>query len=66
MSAIDKAKNKAEELVGKAKEVVGDVTNNEDLKAEGQKDQGKADVKQGGEKVKDAAGDIKDGLTGKN
>ena len=60
MSAIDKAKNKAEELVGKAKEVVGDAAGNENLKAEGQKDQSKADVKQGGEKVKDAAGDIKD------
>jgi uncharacterized protein YjbJ (UPF0337 family) len=64
MSAVDKAKNKLEEAVGKAKEVVGDVTGNEDLKAEGQKDQSKADVKQGGEKVKDAAKDVKDGLTG--
>ena len=64
MSAVDKAKNKAEELLGKAKEVVGDVTGNESLKDEGKSDQGKSDLKQGGEHVKDAAGDLKDGLTG--
>lgn len=64
MSAVDKAKNKVEEVVGKAKEVIGDVTGNESLKNEGQKDQGKSDLKQGGEHVKDAAKDAKDGLTG--
>ena len=33
---------------------VGDATDNEDLQAEGQVDQSKANVKQAGEKVKDA------------
>ena len=31
MGFIDKAKNAAEDAVGKAKEVVGDITNNDDL-----------------------------------
>lgn len=54
MGIADKAKNKAEDLAGKAKEVVGDATNNEDLKAEGKKDQTKSSVKDAGENVKDA------------
>ena len=35
MSFIDKAKNTAEDALGKAKEVVGDITDNKDLEAEG-------------------------------
>ena len=54
MGIADKAKNTAQDLTGKAKEVVGDVTNNDELKAEGKKDQAAADVKQAGENVKDA------------
>lgn len=54
MSFIDKAKDKAEEMSGKGKEKVGEQTGNEDLQAEGQGDQAKADFKQAGEKVKDA------------
>ncbi|GAB3815241.1 CsbD family protein [Kribbella italica] len=54
MSLADKAKNAAEDLAGKAKEAVGKVTGDEDLKAEGQTDQSKSDLKQAGEKVKDA------------
>ena len=38
----------------KAKEKLGDATDNRDLEAEGKKDQSKADLKQAGEKVKDA------------
>jgi uncharacterized protein YjbJ (UPF0337 family) len=53
MSAIDKAKNTAQDLAGKAKETVGKVTDNERLEAEGRADQTKADAKQAGEKVKD-------------
>lgn len=53
MSAVDKIKNKAEELLGQGKEAAGDATNNPDLKAEGQADQGSANAKQAGEKVKD-------------
>jgi uncharacterized protein YjbJ (UPF0337 family) len=54
MGIADKAKNAAQDLAGKAKEVAGDVTNNDELKAEGKKDQAASDVKQAGENVKDA------------
>jgi uncharacterized protein YjbJ (UPF0337 family) len=53
MGFIDKAKNAAEDAVGKAKEVIGDVTDNQDLEAEGKKDQGSAGVKKVGENIKD-------------
>ena len=54
MGIADKAKNAAEDLAGKAKEVVGDVTNNDELKAEGKKDQATSSVKDAGENIKDA------------
>ena len=54
MSALDKAKNKAEEIGGKAKEHAGEATGDEQLEAEGQADQAKGNLKQAGEKVKDA------------
>ncbi|TPG33036.1 CsbD family protein [Mycolicibacterium hodleri] len=53
MGIVDKAKNAAEDAVGKAKEVIGDVTGNEDLEAEGKKDQGVSGAKKIGEDVKD-------------
>ncbi|MET3803600.1 uncharacterized protein YjbJ (UPF0337 family) [Nakamurella sp. UYEF19] len=58
MSIGDKIQHAAEEGAGKAKEVAGKVTGNEDLQAEGQGDQAKANVKQAGDKVGDAAKDI--------
>jgi len=54
MSALDKAKNKLEEVTGKAKETVGEHTGDRDLANEGRADQTKGDLKQAGEKVKDA------------
>lgn len=54
MGNEDKAKNKAEGGLGKAKETLGDKTDDESLKNEGKKDQSKSDMKQAGEKVKDA------------
>jgi uncharacterized protein YjbJ (UPF0337 family) len=54
MSATDKIKNAAEDLAGKAKEAVGKATGNENLEAEGKKDQTKSSVKDAGESVKDA------------
>ena len=54
MSFVDKAKNTAEDLAGKAKEAVGKVTGDDSLEAEGKADQSKADLKGVGEKVKDA------------
>lgn len=57
MSAEDKIKNGAEKLVGKAKAAAGHIANNDKLVAEGKADQAKADVKNAGEKVKDALTD---------
>ena len=54
MSATDKAKNEAQRAKGKVKEVTGKVTGNEKLEAKGNADQTKGDLKQSGEKVKDA------------
>ncbi len=53
MGIVDKAKNAAEDALGKVKETVGDITGNDDLKAEGQKDQGVSGVKKVGENIKD-------------
>ncbi|MEO7121766.1 MAG: CsbD family protein [Lacisediminihabitans sp.] len=54
MSGSDKIQNAAEDAVGKGKEAVGKATDNEQLEAEGKGDQVKSDIKQAGEKVKDA------------
>ncbi|WP_038463211.1 CsbD family protein [Arthrobacter sp. PAMC 25486] len=58
MGLGDKISNKAQEATGKAKEALGDVTNNEKLQAEGVEDQAAAKAKQAGEHVKDAAKDV--------
>jgi uncharacterized protein YjbJ (UPF0337 family) len=54
MGLDDKLKNSAEDVQGQAKEKVGDATGDTDMQAEGQADQTKANLKQAGEKVKDA------------
>jgi uncharacterized protein YjbJ (UPF0337 family) len=54
MGMDDKLKHGAESTLGKAKEGLGDATDDRDLQAEGKKDQSKSDLKQAGEKVKDA------------
>jgi len=58
MGIGDKISNAAEDAKGNAKEATGDATDNEQMQAEGKTDQGKADAKQGGEKVKDAWNDV--------
>ena len=63
MGIGDKADNKGEELGGKLKEGTGKATGNERLEADGKGDQASAGVKQGVEKLKDAAKDVKDGLS---
>lgn len=50
----DKIENAAEKAGGKGKEAAGAATGDESLRAEGQADQTKGDLKQAGEKVKDA------------
>ncbi len=54
MGIDDKIDNKMEDLGGKAKEGVGRATGDEELQAQGEGDQAKSDLKQAGEKVKDA------------
>ncbi|HEY2225121.1 CsbD family protein [Actinomycetospora sp.] len=54
MATGDKIDNKTDELKGKAKETVGKLQDDEELQAEGKGDQVKGNVKQAGEKVKDA------------
>ncbi|MCD2193382.1 CsbD family protein [Actinomycetospora endophytica] len=54
MGTGDKIDNKTDELKGKAKETVGKLQDDEELEAEGKGDQVKGNVKQAGEKVKDA------------
>ena len=53
MGLGDKMGNAAEDMGGKAKEAAGNATDNDRLKAEGQKDQVKADAKKVGEDIKD-------------
>jgi uncharacterized protein YjbJ (UPF0337 family) len=54
VSDTDKISNKAEELKGRVKENVGDAIDNEQMQGEGKVDQAKGNLKQAGEKVKDA------------
>ena len=54
MGLDDKISNKTDDLKGHAKEHTGKATGDEQLEAEGKGDQMGADLKQAGEKVKDA------------
>jgi uncharacterized protein YjbJ (UPF0337 family) len=54
VATTDKAKNSSQEAKGKLKEAVGKASGNKDLRAKGKADQTKANLKQAGEKVKDA------------
>jgi uncharacterized protein YjbJ (UPF0337 family) len=54
MGRDEKMDHKLEELAGKAKEKIGRATDDEELEAQGERDQTKSNLKQAGEKVKDA------------
>jgi uncharacterized protein YjbJ (UPF0337 family) len=54
VSGTDKAKNKGQQLRGKAKEAVGKVTGDKRTQNEGKGEQVKSNLKDAGEKVKDA------------
>ncbi|MCT1368066.1 MULTISPECIES: CsbD family protein [Kocuria] len=64
MGIEDKANNAFQDASGNAKEKVGEAVGNDDLKNEGKGDQLSAAVKDGAEKVKDAARNIGDKLKG--
>ena len=57
MATDDKLRNQGEDLKGKAKETIGRATDDEELEARGRADQAGADLKNAGEKVKDAIKD---------
>lgn len=52
MALGDKIPDAAEDLVGKAKEIAGKATHNDDLTASGQGDQAKARIMKGGDALK--------------
>jgi len=54
MGSKDKMKNAAQEAKGKVKETTGDATDNKDMQAEGDVERREAQLKQAGEKAKDA------------
>jgi uncharacterized protein YjbJ (UPF0337 family) len=54
VSATDKIKNTIEDVEGKAKEALGRATDDKSTENEGRWDQSKSDLKDAGEKVKDA------------
>jgi uncharacterized protein YjbJ (UPF0337 family) len=62
MGTKDKASNRAQDVKGKVKEAVGSATGNEELRRKGKTDQTKSALKNSGEKVKDAASNVKDVL----
>jgi uncharacterized protein YjbJ (UPF0337 family) len=58
----DKINNAADTAAGAAKKKVGEATHNRDLQAEGQAQESTGHLKQAGEKLKDAAKDVTEGL----
>jgi uncharacterized protein YjbJ (UPF0337 family) len=54
MSTEDKAKNTADSAKGAVKDVAGRIKGDKSLESEGKADRAVADLKQAGEKVKDA------------
>ncbi|MBM7771312.1 uncharacterized protein YjbJ (UPF0337 family) [Actinokineospora baliensis] len=66
MSVFDKAKDKAEQVVGEVKEKLGHATGNRDLEASGKADQVSGEAKEAGhtlrDKVAGAVHDAKDRL----
>jgi uncharacterized protein YjbJ (UPF0337 family) len=59
MSATDKVKNKAQVAKGAVKEAAGRASGDASLEAEGAGDKAAGNVKQAGEKLKDAARGLK-------
>jgi uncharacterized protein YjbJ (UPF0337 family) len=54
MGLMDKFRHKSEAAKGDAKQKVGAATDNEQMQAEGKVDSAKGNLKQAGDKVKDA------------
>ncbi len=54
MGAVRKVENTAEQARGRAKQAAGKVTGDDRLRVEGKADEMKGDLRQAGEKVKEA------------
>ena len=54
MTVVDKAKNKAQAAKGDVKEKAGRATNDRSMQAKGKGEKASGNLKQAGEKVKDA------------
>ena len=54
MAADDKVENQTDKVKGKVKETAGTLQGDEELRNEGKADQTKGNIKQAGEKIKDA------------
>jgi len=65
MSMFDKAKDRAEQVIGQAKQKVGELTGNERLQAEGQKDRLVGKAKEVGHDLLGKAGHVVDDLKAK-
>ncbi|ACY99291.1 MULTISPECIES: CsbD family protein [Thermomonospora] len=62
MSFLDKLKNKAQQITGRGKEEVGRRTGDSGLESEGRGERATGGMKQAGERVKDAAKDVRRGF----
>ncbi|HEX6343404.1 CsbD family protein [Umezawaea sp.] len=65
MSIVDKAKDKAQQLIGEVKEKVGEKTDNQSLRVEGQADQVEGHAKETGHDLRDHTADGVAGLKDK-
>ncbi|AUG75687.1 CsbD family protein [Kitasatospora sp. MMS16-BH015] len=63
-TTVSDLSNKAQEVTGKAKEKLGSLTGDEELKGEGQADQAESKVRQAAEDLKGAAHDVADRVKG--
>ena len=63
MGTKDRASNRAQDVKGRVKEAAGRITGNRRLKNKGKTDQAKAEMKNSGEDLKDAAHKVKDAAT---
>lgn len=59
MSLADKARKKAEELKGRAKEKMGEATKNENMQAKGAADRAEARTRQAREQAGEAGQDVR-------
>lgn len=60
MTDADHMRHKVDEYAGKAKQSIGEHTDNPGLAEEGREDQAESKVKQVGDHLSDAADDVKD------